>query len=198
MKNYTTKAKIENFLGVTITGSVDDFILASEAFIDMFTSRNFVADTVASARLFDGGGSQDLLIDDCVAITKVEVGSDEYGDSFVEVASTGVNKYFTLPNNNMALGVPIRKLWLRSRVWTLGMQNARITAKWGYSVAVPSDISFVATVLAGMAYSASRGLGTMVASERIGEYNISYKNDSEFASFLTAKETLSNYRKLYF
>ncbi len=196
MPKYTSETKLETYLNDTIaTGAADDAIAAAEKIIDEYTGRNFKADAAASARLFDGDGSQELLIDDCVEITKVEVGSNEYGDSFTEVLATGSARYIKLPANNSALGVPIRKLLSISLLFIEGVQNHRITAKWGYSIAAPADIVMAATILAAFIYTDGRDDG--MKSESIGAYSISYLEGNDLADeLLKVKKILDNYRKI--
>jgi len=196
-KGYTTEEKIENFLNETIsTGDADDYILAAQQLIDQETQRNFKADTNASERLYDGNDRVDLVIDDCVEITKVEVGSNYYGDSFTEIEEGGTSGYYLFPNNYSEQGLPIRKVHLRNRYWIQGIQNMRITAKWGYSASVPADISFVATMLSALMYKYGRsGAIGGIKSEKIGEYSISYMDDDELNDLEKAKNILNSYKK---
>jgi len=211
-KEYTTEEKIENFLGgISIaSGDADEFILAAQKFIDSETGRNFKADDEASARLFDGDDTQNLVIDDCIEITLVEVGQDTYGDSKTTVPEMvpGVTTdgYIIQPANrddgdddNI---IPIHKLCLRERVWTGGVQNHSITAKWGYSEAVPDDLSQAATVIAAGMYNFHRGSNTGLKSEKIGNYSVSYGADGEkggsFGDLKNALAVLVNYKKILF
>ena len=74
MKGYTTITKIESYLTYTIqeyfVSQVETWITSIEKYVDNYTRRNFIADTVASTRLYNGLGSAYLTIDDCVEITK--------------------------------------------------------------------------------------------------------------------------------
>lgn len=195
MPKYTTEAKLETYLNEAITtGAADDAIAAAEKIIDEYTGRNFKADATAAARLFDGDGSQEQVIDDCVEITKVEVGSNAYGDSFTEIPATGSTGYIKLPANNSALGVPIRKILSRTMYFIEGVQNHRITAKWGYSAAAPADIVIAATILAAFMYLDGRDEG--IKSEGIGAYSVSYLEGNDMAGELqNVKKILDNYRK---
>ena len=202
-KGYTTKTKIENYILQDIDSSFDaqiqSWIEGIERIIDQITGRNFIADSAASARVFDGDGSNELLIDECIAISKVEAGNDGYGDTFTELAATGSDRYFTEPANAALKGVPIHKLTLRSRNWLEGIQNQRITAKWGYSAAVPADIEFAATVFVAGVLNQHRQGGDQIKSESIGNYQVTYNTDKEgdsYADFTRAKEILSAYTKL--
>lgn len=196
-KGYTTKAAVESFLGITISGSIDSYILAAEEVIDGQTGRNFKADSTAAARLYDGDDSNILLIDDCVEITKVEIGQDQVGESFREIDDEGSNKYFARPNNHAALGVPISEIVLSAACFVEGMQNQKITAKWGYSATPPSDIQQVATILAAGMYNAKNG---SLKSEAIGNYSVSYDNINgaqKWNDLETAMDVLKRYVKIY-
>lgn len=196
-KEYTTESKIEEYLNVDIaTGKAAAAILAAQDIIDNYTSRNFKADSTASAKLFNGNNTQALIIDDCVEVTKVEVGSNMWGDSFSEQVNTGSTpQYYKLPANYAADKVPIRKIGLRNMIFISGHANHRITAKWGYSATVPDDISMAATVLASGIYNQNRGENTgPIKSEKIGEYQVSYANEKGLNDLEQAMATLDRYK----
>ena len=203
-KGYTTIAKIEAYLGVTITDSLSIYILAAQQVIDQLTGRNFKADESATARDFDGKDGQILAIDDCIEITKVERGDNFYADSYSEIESkddaSGTDYYITLPHNNDAENLPINRVLLRNRYWTVGIGNQRITAKWGFSETPPDDISMAATIIAAGMYNANRleGQGN-VTSEKIGNYAVSFdtKNgQSKWNDFESAKSIIKSYEKI--
>lgn len=198
-KNYTTESKIQEYLNQSVTqGDADQFILATQRYIDQYTDRNFLADKTASTRLYDGNDRNQLVIDDCVDVTKVEVGNDAWGDTFSEVDEGVSSGYYLRPTNYSQEGLPIRKVLLRSRIWIKGIANHRITAKWGYSEDVPADISFVATVLASGMYYQNRGENTgAIKSEKIGEYAVSYADNQGFSDLKTAMSILDSYKKYH-
>lgn len=200
-KGYTNKTAIQNYILQAIVSDFDtqvnDWISAVERTIDQITGRNFIADTTATARLYDGDGECELLIDDAVAVTVVESGLDSYGGQFNTVSATGSDRYFLEPANYAALGKPIRKISLSARVWAEGKQNNRITAKWGYSVEVPDDIKFVATVFVAGIMNQQRQGGEEIKSEKIGNYQVTYNTDNgknSWADFENAKAILESYR----
>jgi len=201
-KGYTTKTKVENYLlkdiNVSFDTQIDNWIEGVENIIDQITNRNFKADSSASARLFNGDGTPELLIDECVEVTLVEVGNDGYGSSFTTVASSGSDRYFTLPNNHTVKKQPIHKIELSARDFVCGTQNNRITAKWGYSAEVPKDIEFVATVLVAGIINQHSQSGDQIKSERIGNYTVTYNTDNggdSFADFNRAMEILKMYTR---
>lgn len=190
MAAYTDKAAVENYLLTTIAASFDaqltEWITAMSNFIDNQTGRIFIADTVATARLFEGVNHQKLLIDDCVAVTLVEVG-DTYGDSFNTITAAD---YVLLPFNS----VPKNCVALKRQTWGVGIH--RITAKWGYSVACPADIKLVATVLTAGIVNTQVKTGTAKKSETIGNYTVSYHDDHGVADFERALALLEGYRRI--
>lgn len=203
-KGYTDKIAIENYLlqeiEDTFNDQLNDYISSAERIIDEITGRNFVADSEASARLYDGDGSEDLLIDDCIEVTEVAVGNDSYGSGFTTVAATGADRYFTYPANNDARNVPIDKIRLNARLWTIGNQNNKVTAKWGYSEEAPEDIRFAATVFVAGILNQNRQGGDQIKSERIGNYQVTYNSDNgsdSWADFEQAKRILDRYKVIH-
>jgi hypothetical protein len=163
------------------------------------TGRNFVADASATARLYDGDGTEELLIDDCIAVTEVAVGNDSYGSGFSAVASSGADRYFTYPANHAVLEVPITKIKLNARCFACGSQNNKITAKWGYSEEAPSDIRFAATVFVAGILNQNRQGGDQVKSEHIGNYTVTYNTDQgadSWSDFQKALDIVKRYAKI--
>jgi len=205
-KGYSTPEKVAAYLGITLTEALtakfNTWIASVEVIIDQMTDRNFKADSNATARLYDGDNTNELLIDDCVEITKVEIGQDDYGASFQEVLATGTDRYWTDPANHVARKLPIRKVTLRSQGFLWGKQNQRITAKWGYSATPPADIEFATTVfVAGIYNNSTTGGSGEVKSEKIGNYQVTYDTDSEggansWADFKAAQDTVNQYKRL--
>ena len=195
MSSYTTEAKINKFLNITMTsGDADDFISAAKEVIDKSTGRNFKADSEASERSFEGTDRNALLIDECIEVTKVERASDAYGDTLTTIDA---DDRISLPRNYASEGIPIRVIYYKNGVFGIGIDgvpNHQVTAKWGYSKDVPDDISFAATVLASGMYSFNRSDGN-VKSEKIGNYSVVYGEDN-LKAFEQAKDIIAN-RKRY-
>ena len=189
-KGYTNQVLIENYLLITIDASfatqISDWIAKVEDFIDAYTGRNFIADATASARLFDGLGTNAMNIDDCVAITKLEYGIES---PLTEILTADYLKY---PANEL----PITRLMMRYSVFPKDLQNIKITAKWGYSVAVPADIEFAATILAAGVINYSLNADGEVSSMTIGRYSVSYKDEKQWQDFDRANKILDMYRRI--
>lgn len=203
-KGYTDLTALQNYGLVDVDGAfasqIDEWIEAAEGIIDLETGRNFKADTAATARFFDGNGETELIIDDAIEITTVEVGTDGYGGAFETIANSGSNRYFTDPANHVALKIPVTKLTLAARRFYAGKQNVRVTAKWGYSAAVPKDIKMAATVFTFGIMNQNRQGGNEIKSERIGNYTVTYNSEAgknSWADFENAMDILTKYKRYY-
>ncbi len=194
-KNYTTHTKVEDFLRATIDYNLDDLILGVQEYIEGYTGKSFstLCDT-ATARLFNGSGTNELLINDCTEITKVELGDDYFANSFTEVLSTGTDRYLLSPNNYSEKGVPIDKIILTENIFGKGIQNHRITAKWGYSTNPPADIVIIATILVAGMYNAKNSVNGL-NSETIGSYSVSFNNQEQLNAYKKALDILSRYKE---
>ncbi len=197
MKGYTDKTSIQNYLLTEIDSSFEDqlnaFIEQAEDIIDQQTDRNFKADSTDSARLYDGDGERDILIDDCQSVSKVRIGTpDGVIESEDEVPGTDYKLY---PANEKPK-TKIRLLYGRA---TRGSQNVEVTGKWGYSASVPAAIRFVATVLvAGMIQAAGPKSDSDVQSMTVGRYTVTYKNKDQITDYQRAMDTLETYKKYTF
>jgi len=193
MKGYTNVTTIENYLLTTIdssfVGQIEQWIEDMEAYIDMKTGRNFIADTVATKRIFDGSGDGVLLIDDAVEVTEVKIGTD---DPLVVGDSGEDDEYYLYPNNTLPK-TRIRLLSGRFPKW--GPQGVAVTAKWGYSVNVPADIRNACTVLVAGIINYSLHAEGEVQSMAIGRYTVTYKNEKQWQDFERLEEIFKYYFK---
>ena len=185
MKGYTNKTEIENYLLTTIDSSFDTqiehWIEDMEAYIDNYTSRNFIADSVESERLYDGDGTRELVIDDAVSVGLVKIDGVELqqGDGWAYPANKN-------PKNLLKLG---------TKFFTRGNQNVSVTGKWGYSENCPADIRRACTILvAGIINVTDR----RVQSETVGSYSVTYTSEKTWSDFYKITEILDSYRKFVF
>lgn len=199
-KGYTTREQVENYLLINIDASfhsqVNDWIMEVEEYIDRKTGRNFVADTGDVLRVFDGDGTCKQIIDDCVEISKLEVGRDT-------VTEVDAANFVTYPLNarKLSRAVPITRIELLGAVFPRYPQIVRVTGKWGYSIHPPTDIRMAATVLvAGIINYAWNSEGE-VKTMTIGRYSVTYKDEKQWQDFEKidgAKGILETYRKFTF
>jgi hypothetical protein len=184
-KNYTSIENIENYLLTDIApefqAQVGLWITAMSNYIALATNREWLADSTASTRLYNGSGSKSLRIDDCIDISQVEIG-EEFGENFEVVA--GYTSYpFNLPSKSLVI--------LKEDIFPIGIQTARITAKWGYSAQVPQDIQHACTILVAGVIQAQTNKEGEIESEKIGNYTVKYVNDAQKSDFQTVKDILA-------
>jgi len=150
------------------TSVADDAILtaiiaAAENTINLFCNRpdGFIALTNATARVYAGSGKPYLFIDENVSITLVEVKDSATDTAYVSWAAADWIPFRGDPKDPNYNGLPYTALMVdptgdevifTNGAFTTrggfrpttgvhrGAPTVRITAKWGYSVAVPADI----------------------------------------------------------
>ena len=187
-KGYTNRGQIQNYMlhGIKdyFESQIDDWIAQMEAYVESQTGRVFIADTEASERIYDGDGGLNLFLDECVEITKVMIDG-------VEVDS---GDYLTYPANEF----PKTRIKLKNDAGLLftteDEQNVKIEAKWGHSVLCPADISFATTVLVVGIINFAGEMPGEVKTEKIGDYQISYKDKSDWQDMETVKAILERYK----
>lgn len=187
-KNYTTLEKVEQFLNQEIeydfnsVNDIDDYILAAQDYIENYTGRDF--SSTEEVKVYNGNGKQELLIDPVLEVDGLEVSYDN-GGTF-----TAETDYYLLPNNSDRKVI----IGMKYNAFPKDVQNVKVEGTFGWSLTVPYDISFVATVLvAGMVKGKST---SEVASEKIGEYAVSYENGQDFADMPNLKSILDKYKRL--
>jgi len=188
-KGYCDITQIENYLLIDIVEAfepqVSEWIAQVESFIEKTTGRVFIADAVASEKIYDGNGEQDLFIDECVEVSKVTIDD-------TELLSANYLKY-------PASELPITRLKIKNTsalCFTKGEQNIKVEAKWGYSVACPADIAFAALVLVAGIINFSGIMEGEIKSETIGAYSVTYKDKKDWQDFERAKRILEQYTKV--
>lgn len=177
-KAYTTKENIEIYLNETITDNLDLYIKASKEYIDNFTGQIFEADEEETTRLYDGTGRREMIVDSLIELIGVKA-----DDLDIEVITYPYNK------------TPIYKLIAKNGFFPKGVANVAVEAKFGWSEIVPAEIAMCATILASGLYMANRS-GGEIASEKVGEYSVSYKTDSQKNDFANIGKILQKYRDL--
>ncbi len=197
-KGYCQIYQIENYLLTQIAADFEDqvkeWVAQMEKYIEQFTGRVFIADTVATYKKYEVEGKaenfgtvvgEDLFIDDCVEVTELQI-DDEVVD---------VDDYVIYPANI----TPKTRIKLKDDSgvsFTIGEQNIEVKAKWGYSVAVPNDISFATTVLVCGIINYSLQAEGEVKSESIGSYSVTYKEEKQWQDFERAKHILESYVRI--
>jgi len=191
MRGYCDKNDIERYMLTTIDPSfntqINEWIESVETMIDDFTGRFFIADTTASIRTYDGDGTHELLIDDCVELTKIEI-----GDPTLTKEELDEDDYHVYPYNETP----------KTRVYYDGIFSSiragiDVTAKWGYSVEVPADIKLASTILVSLIIEEAHQSEGETESETIGNYSVTYKKtEANKGKVARAIGILNRYRKI--
>lgn len=200
MKGYTTRQQIENYLLITIDPSfytqVNSWIEQMEKYIDQVTGRNFVADAVATERLFDGNNANIFGIDDCISITSLKQGDGSISSPSIYWTTLVKDQdYMEYPANHAADDLPISELRNLGTIFYKGFQNIKIKAKWGYSVTAPTDIITVTTILVAGIINYSLNAEGEVKTMSIGRYSVTYKDEKQWQDFDRIKGILEYYKK---
>lgn len=183
--NYTNKATVENYLNKGIVAEyylqLDEWIDAMSRYADTFCSQTLVADE-ATTRKYDGDGTIQLNIDDVYEISEVTV-------------SGGVVTPYQYPTNRDRKNVLI----LDNDYFTTGRQNIAVTGKFGrFSTTVPTDLAFAVTVLVAGIMHQVETKADGIKSEKVGEYQVTYKDGQERADYDRAMSILKSYRPITF
>jgi hypothetical protein len=170
--NYATLAELRADLGGTVVGdatTLQRLLDAAAADIDRFCNRpdGFVAMSTAAARLYTGSGEAVQWIDECAAVTLVEVKDAVTDTDYVAWTTDDWDAASGSPESPNFNRTPYRFLLTTAggdyAVFTAGryagrrgfrpepdsrraVPTVRVTAKWGYALTVPTDIK-VATIM---------------------------------------------------
>ena len=207
---YTNKTSIEQYMGITISLSLTDFvnalIAAATEFIEQtcgdetFGPRVFEAPDPDNAidRVFDGNDSTRLYIGDLREIVSLTIDGNPY---------TQTTDYLLYPANLSP------KLWIEliqpagavnSRLsragtytFTGGQQNVVISAKWGYSAAVPAAITIATNKLVAAMIKENIGDKDVreVTSETLGDYSVTFQALQKVADALKVTDILAPYMR---
>lgn len=178
--DYTNLATIQRYLLIQIdssqTGQVESWIGAMSRFIDKRTNRVFGTAT-ETTRKYDGSGWNTLIVDDLYDLATVTVD---------DTAKT----VFEYPANE----TPTTTLKLDGERFNKGMQNVEVTAKFAYG-SIPDDIQHACTVFVAGIVNAQTNQEGEIKSEKIGDYQVTYKDEKQKSDFEMAMATLRNYRR---
>ncbi|MFA6158893.1 MAG: hypothetical protein WC763_04725 [Candidatus Paceibacterota bacterium] len=196
MRKYTTAEKIGDYMLIdidpTFEDKVDGWIEGVSRMLDQAANRKLVAEEAGEGeedasledKYFDGNGQRFLTIDDCVEVEEVAIG-DINGDNEEETED-----YLTYPRI-----APIRRLILKGGVFSAGVQNVRVKARWGLFADVPKDIELACTIIVAGVINASTPGKQAIKSESIGNYQVAYTDEKGIADFDRAKSIIDTYRK---
>ena len=189
--NYTTIDNIEKYLTTDIDSAfeaqVTKWIAATSLYMDAYCNRKLViaAATQATLRKFSGVGGQVLYIDECTGITAV---TDSSGNAITGFETFPLNAEY------------VHSIFKAGTYFATGVANYSVTAKYAQVATgvVAADIQLAATILVAGIINASRSGGDNVASEKVGQYSVTYKNEEQKTDYLTAMRILDSHKRLAF
>jgi len=167
----------------------------------------FVADPVATARVFAGNGRPYMYIDECAAISAVAV-KDTATDStytawettdWMEFSGSPKNPDFnTLPYQGIMVdptgdysiftsGAYVTRSGFRPMTEVgRGVPTVRVTARWGYALTVPANVKIATLFVALRQYKRLlAGASDTLASTELGELMYTMTVDPDVALLLT-------------
>ncbi|MHA1225125.1 MAG: hypothetical protein ACTSR2_00985 [Candidatus Hodarchaeales archaeon] len=174
---------------------IDEWISAVSAWIDNFTGTTFETES-DSYKLYDGDGTRELMIDDLVSLTKIEI-LDEDGN--VDETIDSSDEYYLYPANE----TPKYRIVLNTSnapiaVFPKGHQNIKVYGDFGYSSSVPEDVRLAATMLVSQIIKdGNLDITGNIKSERLGEYSVTFQDIDKIADRIGVKEILNHYKIMH-
>lgn len=146
---WPTSAEVRTMLtaaGVPIrsgvTSTFDDEIIASVVGdLQLKTHRQFIADTVASSRDFNGSGAGEQIIDDLVELTSVTI-LGWAGVAQFDVTNAVMLEQDSYPLNKLVLakGPAYQFVYGTFTRFPEGRSNIQVLAKWGFGTYIPDNV----------------------------------------------------------
>lgn len=190
---YTTKTRIENYLGITIDSSLvtslNQWITAVGLWIDGYVGKTFEA-SGATDKYYDGNDDDELIVDSFYGTPTVSILNPD-GSTVMLTLNSGhfaTYPYNTTEKNEIRLlpGNPIGD-------FPCGEKRVKINATWAVGSSVPADIELVATKLVGDVLD--RGLrGGRVTSISLGDIQTSLADIDQQKDPLGVFSILDGYR----
>lgn len=182
---YTDKTAVQNYTLTNINVSLDtqltEWITAMSRFMDNHCGITLVGEAPAVTRVYDGNGEAELKIDSAYTVTTVTVDG---------TAVTPLKYPANSPRTYL--------LRLTDGTFTVGMQNVAVTGIFARLNALPTDLKFACTVLVSGIVNQSNKQTDGIKSEKVGEYQVTYKDEKERADYARAMQILETYKKVVF
>ncbi|MGX7894402.1 hypothetical protein [Tsuneonella sp. HG222] len=187
MPIYTTKAQVQNYLLTTIDSSFDAqlaaYIAAMSEHCDELAGFPIFRED-PETYTYDGDGTCVLLTKPVHTITEITV----------DGTALDLDDVLQSPYNS-----PIKKLLkLRSGAFTNDYANVTVTMTHCLSVTLPEKIAWASTVFVALIVNQVNNQGEAVQSEKIGEYQVSFRSQKDRADYELAKQIVSSLRPITF
>ena len=154
LAEFKTWASVRGTTASTDTNDdavIEDIIEAVSRWIDGQTGRKFVIEGTASTRYYTADNSDTIRVDEisnAANITSVSVDYD--GEMSTYTALSATTDYITLPDNSLALGVPITGFEIApnsSNYFPTTRRGVKVVAKFGWA-SVPDNLKTDALAIA--------------------------------------------------
>lgn len=182
-KPYTTRQAVANYMGTPtpsgLDNQVDQWILAMSRQADKMANRVLFDDAVQTYK-YDGDGSDLLVIEDAVDISEVTIDG---------ITPTEVTYY---PQNKPY----VSRIHVGDMRFNRGRGNVEVTGIMAMSKTLLPDVEFAVTVLVAGLLNSRLVQGKVGTTEKIGNYSVTYREESQALDFATAKATLAGYRRI--
>jgi hypothetical protein len=186
MTSYATPSELRAQIGQTTTSDntpLQDILDAATEAIDLFCLRpdGFLAVTTATARTYTGSGGTVQVIDECAAISKVEVKDASTDSAYVEWAATDYiagsgeptrPNFNRLPYNLLVIDPNGDYAVFTSGLYSgHGVQTVRVTARWGYALTTPPVVKQACIAQAVRWYERAKGsMADSIGSLDFGQF----------------------------
>jgi hypothetical protein len=182
MPEYTTKEAVENYLLRNIDSSFNDqiteWIIAMSLQVDKICNRQMYR-AEEETYVYDGDGTDMIMIKDCCDISAVTVDGVEK-----TVYKYPVNKEYA------------SRIRLDGDTFTKGLQNVAVTGIQAMSATLQEDVKYACTVMVAGICNAQIFNEKQGTTERIGNYQITYKDDAQKTDYERAVSALSKYKRI--
>lgn len=183
---YTTPEAVALYLGLTISGSdLEDaipaqWIYAMSEYADQKANRVLYREEPTTI-LYDGNGQNLLVIKDVL-------------DPVVELDGTVVTTYNYPTTKEYTSRIVLEEGYR----FTKGRQNVSVTGVPGLSLYLKDDIQMAVTALVAGLYNNANpeDESQTIASERIGNYQVSFTTKKQLTDYENAQAVLSSYRRI--
>lgn len=180
---YTDEEAVAAYLGeseLSVGGSdLERYILAMSMYLDNATKRRLYR-TEETTIKYDGDGTGLLVIQDVIDPTVSLDGTD---------ITSSVAKYPTTKRYTSRIVLPA------GQYFTKGLQNVEVEGIHAMSDTLLDDVQFACTVLVAGILLGMQDEGEE-ASERIGNYQVTYKTASQKNDFARVSDIIKAYKRL--
>lgn len=176
--------------------ALDGMIASASRLIDEEVGRwpgYYYPTTDAETRYFDGDGSDEAYIDECLTLTTLAVSEDGYRGASDYTTWTLNTDYFVHPYNYSAYSQPITKIIVEPNGNKAGFLNAKkiikVTGIFGYSLTPPDYIKRATMIQAVRWYMrAKQAYQDRNATSELGQYVYGKGLDPDIAELIKARQ----------